>query len=342
MKNLKVLFTVLCVACATAVWGESEQITLANGAGSGSGTSYQITWSGTSCTITQTKAKSSTNVNSSYISAPRWYQGHKIIFTSKSGYTIKGATIVCTSNSYANALKSSTYSTGVSANVSSSTVTITSSGDFEITMGAQSRISSVTVIYTSGSGETTPSITQHPKSATYDQGATPAALTITASGNPTPTYQWYSNTSNNNSNGTKISGATEASYTPSTASTGTFYYYCVATNSQGSASSHVATITVNTVPTYTVQWKVGGNEYTEGDPTTSVKSGEQVSTLPTAPADDAIAPCANTFMGWSTHNLGSETRQGDPGDLFTTIEGSPVITKNTTFYAVFATKKEGN
>ena len=155
MKNLKVLFTVLCVAFATAAWGAEDEITLANGTGSGSGNSYQITWSGISCTITQTKGNGSSSVSSSYIAAPRWYQGHKIIFTSKSGYTITGATIVCTSNSYANALKNSTYSTGVSATVSSSTVTITSSGDFEITMGAQSRISSVTVIYTSSSGETT-------------------------------------------------------------------------------------------------------------------------------------------------------------------------------------------
>ena len=195
---------------------------------------------------------------------------------------------------------------------------------------------------TSGSTETTPSITQQPKDATYDQGATPVALTVSASGNPTPTYQWYSNTSNENSNGTLISGETKDSYTPSTASTGTFYYYCVATNSKGSASSNVATITVNTVPTYTVQWKVGRQAYTKGNPTTSVASGSKVSTLPTAPADDAIGPCANTFMGWSTHDLGSETGQGDPGDLFTTIEGSPVITKNTIFYAVFATKQNGN
>ena len=155
MKNLKVLFTVLCVAYATTVWGAEDEITLANGTGSGSGTSYQITWSGISCTITQTKASSSTSVNSSYIAAPRWYQGHKIVFTSKTGYDITGATIVCTSNTYATALKNSTYSTGTSATVSSQTVTITASGDFTITMGAQSRISSVTVIYTSGSGETT-------------------------------------------------------------------------------------------------------------------------------------------------------------------------------------------
>lgn len=93
---------------------------------------------------------------------------------------------------------------------------------------------------------------------------------------------------------------------------------------------------------YTVRWSLGGVAYTAGDPTTSVKSGEQVSTLPTAPNGDAIGSCANTFMGWSTHNLGSETGQGAPRDLFTTIEGSPVITQDTTFYAVFATKQNGN
>lgn len=194
------------------------------------------------------------------------------------------------------------------------------------------------VTYETGSTGTTPSITQQPASATYDQGATAAALTITASGNPAPTYQWYSNTSNNNSNGTVISGATEASYTPSTATAGTFYYYCVATNSKGSASSNVATITVNSGTTYTVQWMVGGNVYTTGNPTTSVASGSKITTLPEAPADNAIGNCANKFMGWSTQNLGSGTGQVAPKDLFTTAEGSPVITQNATYYAVFATK----
>ena len=91
---------------------------------------------------------------------------------------------------------------------------------------------------------------------------------------------------------------------------------------------------------YTVQWKVGGQAHTAGDPTTSVKSGEKVSTLPTRPANNAIGSCADTFMGWSAHNLGSKTGQDAPKDLFTTAEGSPVITQDTTFYAVFATKKQ--
>ena len=97
-------------------------------------------------------------------------------------------------------------------------------------------------------------------------------------------------------------------------------------------SSSGSTETTN----YTVHWIVGGTE----QQTTSVKSGERVTTLPTPPADNAISPCANTFMGWSTHDLGSEKGQGAPKDLFTTAESSPVITQETTFYAVFATKKQ--
>lgn len=223
--------------------------------------------------------------------------------------------------------------------------------DYEITMDGNTTLTSlylasstkriyiVSVSIESDLTETTPSITQHPESATYDQGATPTALTITASGNPTPTYQWYSNTSKNNSNGTAISGATKASYTPSTATAGTFYYYCVATNSKGSASSNVATITVNTVTTYTVTWMVGGQPYTEGNPTTSVASGSKVSTLPTPPADNSLS-CAEKFMGWSAQHIGTDPKDNAPADLFTTIDASPAITENTTFYAVFASPQK--
>ncbi|MGM9809498.1 MAG: immunoglobulin domain-containing protein [Paludibacteraceae bacterium] len=201
------------------------------------------------------------------------------------------------------------------------------------------QVTKIVVTYeSSGSGETTPSITLQPEGATYNQGATATALTITADGNPAPTYQWYSNTSNSNTNGTKISGATEASYTPSTATAGTFYYYCVATNSAGSATSDVATITVNTAQkNYTIIWSLGGNEYTAGNPTTSVASGSKITTLPTPPDGNAIGSCANTFMGWSSTDLGSAKGQPAPEDLFSTIEDSPIITQDTIFYAVFAT-----
>lgn len=52
-------------------------------------------------------------------------------------------------------------------------------------------------------------------------------LTITYSGGTgTPTYQWYSNTTNSNTSGTLIIGATNASYTPPLfTNTGNYYYY---------------------------------------------------------------------------------------------------------------------
>ena len=74
------------------------------------------------------------------------------------------------------------------------------------------------------------------------------SLTMTASadGLPTPTYQWYSNTTDNAvvDNTHKIDGATSETYSPSTETMGTKYYYFVATNSEGSITSATQAITV--------------------------------------------------------------------------------------------------
>lgn len=110
----------------------------------------QITWSGTYCYVNQQKGSSSTtNVNQSYVSAPRWYASHVITFAAVTGYKLTGAEVVCETNAYATALKNSTYSNDASASVSSSTVTITANGDFTITMGAQSRPTSIKITYES-------------------------------------------------------------------------------------------------------------------------------------------------------------------------------------------------
>ena len=84
--------------------------------------------------------------------------------------------------------------------------------------------------------------------ATYTQGASATALTVSAEydGNATGvTYQWYSNTSKSNTGGTAIDRATDASYTPITSATGTKHYYCVATYDECKITSNVATIVVN-------------------------------------------------------------------------------------------------
>lgn len=125
----------------------SETINLSEGTFSNS----TITWSGASCSFVQKKG-SGTNVvspNGKYISAPRWYQNNVITFEAKAGYKITKVVVTCTTNAYATELKDSKYSPNTtSATVSGKVVTITTNENFEITMGAQSRISSVVVYYT--------------------------------------------------------------------------------------------------------------------------------------------------------------------------------------------------
>lgn len=84
-------------------------------------------------------------------------------------------------------------------------------------------------------------------------------------------------------------------------------------------------------PHYTVSWMVNGETYTEGTPSTDVAEGKKVETLPTNPANIG----SNVFMGWTASEI-SETPAGAPADLFTTAKDAPVVTGETTYYAVFA------
>ena len=127
---------------------KSETITLANGKFS----NKTITWSGTSCSFVQEKGSNSgaADPSSNYVAKPRWYKDNVITFKANAGYKITKAVVTCTSSDYAKALQGSTYSPAetTSATVQNAAVTITTAGDFTITMSAQSRISSVVVYYT--------------------------------------------------------------------------------------------------------------------------------------------------------------------------------------------------
>lgn len=138
---------------AGTVLEKSETISLKNGNFSNN----TITWSGTSCSFVQEKGTSNNKPNESYISAPRWYQNNVITFKANAGYKITKVVVNCVNGNsdnykYVNALKNSTYSpektTSATVAQSSTEVTITTAGDFTITMSAQSRISSVVVYYT--------------------------------------------------------------------------------------------------------------------------------------------------------------------------------------------------
>ena len=74
------------------------------------------------------------------------------------------------------------------------------------------------------------------------------AISVVANG-MNPTYQWYSNTTNSNTGGTLIAGATTNTYTPATTAGGTLYYYVVVSGSIGTATSDVSGAVTVTVPT---------------------------------------------------------------------------------------------
>ena len=78
---------------------------------------------------------------------------------------------------------------------------------------------------------------------TVCQNTTPQILEVQVSGGLGAfSYQWFSNTTNNNTGGTAISGATNATFTPQTDTVGTLYYYCVISQ----AASASCTVTSNT------------------------------------------------------------------------------------------------
>ena len=109
-------------------------------------------------------------------------------------------------------------------------------------------VTSTPATLTVNSTQIAPSITTQPVNVTVTAPTT-ATFTVTATGTPTPTYQWMQEVQGA-STFTSITGATNASYTtPATTVTdnGT-QFECVITNTAGSVTSAVATLTVNPTP----------------------------------------------------------------------------------------------
>ena len=107
-------------------------------------------------------------------------------------------------------------------------------------------------------------ITTQPKGATYVQNASATALSVVASVTGTDSdtgtlsYQWKS--SSDNENWSIASGtSTNATYSPSTAATGTTYYKCVVSSNNGAAEveSDIVAVTVNAAALFTVSFDKG-------------------------------------------------------------------------------------
>lgn len=97
---------------------------------------------------------------------------------------------------------------------------------------------------TSAATGVAPTVTLQPTNTTASEGST-ATFTSAATGSPTPTVQWQLST-DGGSSWSDIGGATAASYTTPTLllSDDQNQYRAVWTNSEGSAASNAATLSV--------------------------------------------------------------------------------------------------
>ena len=166
-----------------------------------------------------------------------------------------------TSNVLAGETVTLTVSPSAGYELSSLTVTKAGGGEVKTTKGSDGKYTftmpaedvTVSAVF-SKIPATDPTITAQPSDLNLTIGAaTDNTLTVaaTAATEHTLSYQWYSNTTASNKDGTIITGETEASYAVPTTATGTTYYYCIVTATRAdngetaTTTSSVATVTVN-------------------------------------------------------------------------------------------------
>lgn len=151
-----------------------------------------------------------------------------------------------------------------------------------------------------------PAITTQPVGGTICTGGSRVLSVVASGGTPLLTYQWYNS-------GGAISGATSSSFTATAASN----YYCVVSASGsgcGSATSNMASITVNTAPTAPT-----------GISGTSTICAGQTTTL-TATGGSEGSGC--TYQWGTGSTVGSNIIAGATSSSYTT----PALGSNTTYW----------
>ena len=176
---------------------------------------------------------------------------------------------------------------------------------------------------------TAPKITTQPASAAYVTGYAATALHVaaTTSGGDL-SYQWYRCADTEKNSSSAISGATVASYTPSTENAGTFYYYCVVSDSNGSTGSNVATITVAAASAPTIN--------VSGAPVGDIITGTEV-TL-TAAVTGVPSPTIKWFSNTTASTSGSDVSLVATGESYSPSTATP----GTYYYFAQAVNSEGN
>ncbi len=176
-----------------------------------------------------------------------------------------------------------------------------------------------------------PTITSQPIiSQELCQGVVPQNLEVMATGGigTTYTYQWYSNTTNSNTGGTQITGATNAVYTPPTTVVGTQYYYVeiTQTNPGCSVASDVSEVIINQAPTITNQ-----------PISQTICFGEAFNTLSVSFANGVGTPTYQWYSNTVNNTTSGTTITGETGTTYIPPSGSI----GTTYYYAVITFSSG-
>ena len=179
---------------------------------------------------------------------------------------------------------------------------------------------------------TGPTITQQPQSASYITGYAAAAMHVAATASAGElSYQWYRCNDADKNGSSAISGeaAKAASYTPSTASAGTFYYYCVVTDGNGSTASDVATITVSAAaaPHVTIS----------ADPEGEIVTGTAVTLTATITAGNPT-PTLKWYSNTTNTTSGASVISGETSETYTPDTSTP----GTKYYFAVGHNTEGD
>ncbi|HET9689665.1 MAG TPA: immunoglobulin domain-containing protein, partial [Acidimicrobiales bacterium] len=168
-----------------------------------------------------------------------------------------------------------------------------------------------------------PSVTSQPSSQTVSAG-TPVSFTAAAAGAPSPTVQWQAEPAGS-STFTPITGATSATYTftPTAANDGS-QYEAVFTNSQGSATSSPAALTVLSAPVVTTQ------------PSSQTVSAGSPVTFTAAAAGDP-----SPTVQWQVEPAGSSTFSPISGATSPTYTFTPAAANDGSQYQAVFTNSQG-
>jgi len=152
------------------------------------------------------------------------------------------------------------------------------------------------------------------------------ATSMTASATTTTgtisSYQWYSNTSSSNASGTLINGATNATFTPPTSTTGTTYYFCEITNSWGCKTKTLVSGAINVYAAPVIASQPTGATYCQNITATALSV--------TATAGGLGTPTYQWYSNPNNSNSGGTLLTGATSTTYT----PSTSTVGTTYYYV--------